>query len=119
MGHGDWPALLSSEEGGVEGDVADVAAGHLQAAELGVVEPLGRCIGGENAAPDRLAFAGFREGKIHYAAQATMEGGVERGFLVAGEDGQAAIGLHALQQVADFDVGVAVVAVLDLAALSK
>ena len=35
------------------------------------------------------------------------------------EDRQAAVGLHALQQVADLDVRVAVVAVLDLGALAE
>src|SRR5262249_56934062 len=35
------------------------------------------------------------------------------------QDGKAAIGLHPLQQVADFDIGVAVVAVLDVAALAE
>ena len=38
---------------------------------------------------------------------------------VGRQDRQAAVRLHALQQVADLDVGVAVVAVLDLAALAE
>ena len=38
---------------------------------------------------------------------------------VGGEDRQPAIGLHALQQVVDLDIGVAVVAVLHLAALAE
>ena len=44
---------------------------------------------------------------------------VERALHVGREDRQAAIGLHALQQVVDLDVGVAVVAVLHLAALAE
>ena len=38
---------------------------------------------------------------------------------VRGEDGETAVGLHPLQQVADLDVGVAVVAVLDLRPLPE
>ena len=45
--------------------------------------------------------------------------GSRRALQVGRQDGQAAIGLHPLQQVADLDVGVAVVAVLDLAPLAE
>ena len=38
--------------------------------ELGVVEPLGRRVGGEDAAPDRLALGGVGKGKLHDEAQA-------------------------------------------------
>ena len=40
-------------------------------------------------------------------------------LAVRGQDGDAVEGLHALQQVVDLDVGVAVVRVLDLAALAE
>ena len=48
-----------------------------------------------------------------------MKACVERALHVGGEDRQAAISLHALQQIVDLDVGVAVVAVLDFAALAE
>ena len=44
---------------------------------------------------------------------------VERRFAVGRQDRQAAEILHALQQVIHFDIGVAVVAVLDLRALAE
>ena len=52
-------------------------------------------------------------------SQPAKERLVERGFHVGREDSQTPVGLHALQQVVDFDVGVAVVAVLDFAALAE
>jgi len=44
---------------------------------------------------------------------------VEGALAVSGQYCESAISLHPLQQVADFDVGIAVVAVLDLAPLAK
>src|SRR5207244_11882488 len=44
---------------------------------------------------------------------------IERGPEVGGQDRQSPVRLHALQQVADLDVGVAVVAVSDLRALAE
>ena len=44
---------------------------------------------------------------------------IERALQVGRQDRQAAIGLHPLQQIADLDIGVAVVAVLHLAALAE
>src|SRR5262249_11975052 len=52
-------------------------------------------------------------------ADAAQKCGVERRLHVGGQHTEAAIGLHALEQVVDFDVGVTVVTVFDLAALSE
>ena len=66
----------------------------------------------EHPPPDRLARRRVRERELDDEADAAQEGAVERALHVGGQDRQPAIGLHALQQVADLDVGVAVVAVL-------
>ena len=69
--------------------------------------------------PDLLARRCVGKREADDEADAAQEGAVERALHVGGEDRQAAIGLDPLQQVGDLDVGVAVVAVLDLAALAE
>ena len=91
----------------------------FSAAELPGVEPLGRGLRREDAAPDLGPLGGVRERELDDEAQPAQEGRVERVLEVGGQDRQAPVGLHALEQVADLDVGVAVVAVLDLAALAE
>ena len=63
--------------------------------------------------------ARFGKRELDDKAKAAQKCLVERGLAVGGQDGEAAIGLHALQQVADLDVRVAVVAVFDLGALAE
>ena len=109
----------AAQERRVQRDVADAAAGDVEPREPRVVEPARRRLRREDAAPDRLALRRIRHGEVHDEAQAALEGAIERGLLVAREDRQAAVGLDALQQVAHLDVGVAVVAVPDLAALAE
>ena len=46
---------MGGAEGGVHGDVADVAAGHAEARQLGVVEPFERRGGREAAVPGIIA----------------------------------------------------------------
>ena len=57
--------------------------------------------------------------KLSHKADAPQERWVKRLLHIRREDRESAIGLHALQQVADFDVRVAVVAVSDFAALAE
>ena len=59
------------------------------------------------------------EWNVDHVAQPAHEGEVDVVLEVRGEDRQAAIALHALEQVADLDIGVAVVAVLHFAALAE
>ena len=75
--------------------------------------------GAEGVPPDPLALGRAGKRELDHEAQAAQERGVERRLHVRREDRQPAVRLHALQQVVDLDVGVAVVAVLDLAALAE
>jgi hypothetical protein len=72
-----------------------------------------------STAPDALALGGCGVGEVDGEAQPTLEGLVERGLGVGGENGDALELLHALQQIADFDVGVAVMAVANFRALAE
>ena len=83
-------------------------------------KPVGRRLrAGKTRRQISPALRGIGKRKLHDEAQAAQERRVEGAFHIGREDRQAAVGFHALQQVADFDVGVAVVAVFDFAALAE
>ena len=117
--HGHRCAGLGGQEGGVERDVVDAAAGQVEPGQPVEVQSRGRRLRRKHLLPDRLALRRTGEREFTMKRSRRMKAGVERALHVGGEDRQAAIGLHALQQVVDLDVGVAVVAVLDLAALAE
>ena len=100
--------------------VADAAAGDAQPRERrrrrGRRSASAR---GRRAARSRARCARVGERERDDEAQPPQERGVERLLHVRRQDREAAVGLHALQQVADLDVGVAVVAVLDLGPLAE
>ena len=73
----------------------------------------------EHLPPDALALDCAGQRKLHHIAQPAGERLVEILAPVGGEDREAVEPLHALQQVADLDVGEAVVRVLDLGALAE
>ena len=106
-------------EGGVKGDAADVAAGNRKARKLFQIERIGRRFRGKNAAPDFRALHLVGKGKLHDKAQPPQERRVERFLHVRRENRETAIGLHPLQQVADFDICVAIVAVFHLAPFAE
>ena len=76
-------------------------------------------VGREERLPDAQPVLLLGEGEVDGELQPPGEGLVQVGAQVGGQDGHAVVGLHALQQVADLDVGVAVVGVLDLGALAE
>ncbi|MFZ1810594.1 MAG: hypothetical protein WAU04_05350, partial [Candidatus Nitrotoga sp.] len=59
MHHADSLACIGGQECGVKGDVADVAACHLELRQLAVVQAMGRRGVREYAAPDGLALLGI------------------------------------------------------------
>ena len=107
-------------QAGVEDDRADVPAGERETLREELEVDLARVdAGGINCLPDAqpLLDAGQRE--IDHEAQPAQEGLVEVLLAIGGEDREALEALHALEQVADLEVGVAVVRVLDLGALAE
>jgi len=110
---------VGGAEGRMEGDRAYAAAGELPARERGEVDGAKRGALGELPPPYLLAGLRVGERELHDKAQPPHERAVERAFHVGGQNGQTPVRLDALEQVGDFDVGVAVVAVLDVAALAK
>src|SRR5271163_4115674 len=119
MFHADGLAGIGGEERSAHGDVVDVAPGNAEAREAFDVESVDGRARREDTAPDFGALRCFGEWELDDEAEAAEKGLVERGLAVGGEDGETAIGLHALEQVADFAVGVAVVAVFDIGALAE
>src|SRR4051794_13192740 len=119
VSHPDRRLLVRGEERRRERDVADAAAREAERRELRRIDPLRRRPGGEHAAPDLLPLVHVREREVDDEADPPRERLIQGIALVRGEDREAAVGLHALQEVADLDVGIAVVAVLDLGALAE
>src|SRR2546430_3528262 len=119
MRHRDRASGVGGVKRSPERDVADVAAGDVQARKLLVVETLPRSPGREDASPDLRPLLGVRERELDDEAKAPQEGRIERALLVRRQDREPAIRLHSLEEVAYLDVRVAVVAVLDLAALPE
>ena len=60
-----------------------------------------------------------RIGEVYYKAKPAQKGRIQSTLHIGGKNCQAAEGLHALQQIIDLDVSIAIVAVLHLAALAK
>jgi len=119
MSHSYRFLIIRSSEGGVEGNAANVAAGDRKPGKHVDLELLGRRLHGENAPPDFGALRLIGKRKLHDESQPTEKGAVECVFHVSRENGQPAISLHPLQQIADLDVGVTIVAVFHLAAFAK
>ena len=106
-------------ERGVERDAPNVAAGDRETRETIDVERIGRRFRWENPAPDLRPLRLIRKRKLHHEPQPAQERWIERLLHVRGQDGQAAIRFHPLEQIADLDVCVAVVAVFHFAALPE
>src|SRR6266545_942323 len=119
VAHAHRLAFVGGQEGGVERDVADVASSYTEAGEELRLQSLDRRLFREDAAPDLLPLRRFGERELDDEAEAAQERRVERVLEVRGEDREPAVGLHALEQIADLDVGVAVVAVLDLGTFAE
>ncbi len=91
----------------------------LSCASTLVVELRGGCVRREDALPDVGSRGLVGEGELHDEADPPHERRVESVLHVGGEDRNPAVGLHLLEQVADLEVGVAIVAVAHLAALAE
>ena len=78
-----------------------------------------RCSRRESTGPDSHTRLGIREGKIDHKAQATQKGIIQCRLKVGRENGQAVVMLDALQQIANFKVGVTIMAIAHLTALAK
>src|ERR1700722_15359820 len=114
MSHLDGRASFSGKKGRVQGDIADVASSHVELRKPLDIEIAGRSLRGEDALPDGFALARIGKWKVDDETEAALEGFIQRGLEVGSENRDALEVFHPLQQVADFDVGVAVVTIFDL-----
>ncbi|MBA7682769.1 hypothetical protein ES703_91121 [subsurface metagenome] len=69
--------------------------------------------------PDTEPVVLLREGEIDSELEPAGKGLIQVGPEIRRQDGHAIIGLHALQQIGDLDVGVAVMRVAHFGALAK
>src|SRR4051812_33235228 len=111
--------------GGVEGrgqrDVLEIPPGQLQlpGQEIEVDVRTERRLRRKERRPDLPSMRLVREGEFHADLQSPQERLIEVLAKVGGEDGQAVVLLHPLEEVADLDVGEAIVGILDLRALAE
>ncbi len=125
MPHADVVALATRQKGGGQTGRFEIRAAQLQFAgehpPVDIVEQRfsGRRPRRQCAPPDRQPFLRAGRHKVDDEAQAAQEGGVQIGFAVGGQGGDAVEPLDALQQVVDLDIGEAVVAVLYLHAAAE
>src|SRR5204863_1007833 len=84
-----------------------------------IVETRGLRLERKGAGPDGPSLCQTWKREIDDEPQPTEERLIERALHIGREDRQPRVRLHPLEQVVDLDVGVAIVAVLDLAALPE
>src|SRR6476661_3128382 len=110
---------VSGEKGSPHGYVLDVTARGVQSRQPLNVQTFGGSRFGKCPSPDFSPLFNFRKREINHEPYATQKGLVQSALAIRGEYGQPAIGLHALQQIADFDIGIAIMTVFDFAAFPK
>src|SRR5579875_303371 len=78
-----------------------------------------RCCCREDSLPDLPSCNCIRERKLHDETDAAQKCRIKRLLHIGSEDCNAVIGLHLLQQIADFQIGIAVMAVTDFASFAE
>src|SRR5207244_3671347 len=110
---------LRGQKRRVQRNIADVSSSDVQLREFLVVKRArGRSLR-ERASPDGFALRSIRKWEVDGEAEPALERLIERRAQVGGKDRQPLVRLHALQQISNFDVRVAVVTVPHLAALAE
>jgi hypothetical protein len=115
----DRTTRLGGVAGGGEGRRADLSTGQLGTRQGRPIEGRQRYRRSKGATPQPFAFDLTGLGEVHGVTDAAQEGRIEVLAMIGGEDGQTGVALEPLQQVADFDVGMAVMALGNLAALAE
>src|SRR5262245_40018123 len=119
MFHAHRFVSVGREEGGIQCNIADIAACDIESRKFGRIEILGRRTFRENPAPNFSSLWDVWKWKLHNKTDPAQERRVERLLHIGRENRQTAVRFHTLEQVADFDVGIAVVAVLDFTAFTE
>ena len=115
MLHANVPAGFGGEKRGGQRDVADVASRQFELAGEEAEVDVGRerRTGGNQSFPDALATIRIGKWKFDDVVHAPSESVVHVAAEVGGEDDDAFVLLHFLEEVGDFDVGVAIVRITD------
>src|SRR5690606_20799534 len=119
--HGDGVGVLGGRECRIDDYVLYVASCYLEPAREEIivhVRGYGR-FSRHHALPYPAAVLLLREGKFDQEVHSPHEGIIDIGPQIAGQDDNPLMLLHLLQQIADFDVCIPVVRVLDLAPLAE
>src|SRR6185437_10207561 len=101
---------------GIERDVPDISAGKIKTSQLSVIEAFRGHCGRKHPLPDAAAHGLIGKWEPNQERDPAQERGIEIDAKIACEDCKAAIRLDALQQIADLNVCVAIMAVADFTA---
>ena len=110
---------IGGEKGGIQGDIANIPASNVQARQFVKFKVFDWCIRRKRTSPDFGALRRIGKRELHHKANAPQKCRIQRALQVRRQNRQAAIRLHPLEQVTDFDIRIAIMAVLNLATLAK
>ena len=121
MGHGHHLAVTGGQEGGCQGDIANVAAGNLESPgqEVRSSSVLRGCLAGQILSQMRRRLFSSGKGNSTVNCRRRMKASSMFSRRLVARMATPSILLHPLQQVADLDVGVAVVGVLHFRAFAE
>src|SRR5688572_9459143 len=121
MNHANRCSRIGCEECCLKDDVLDVAATQLEAlCEIGEVHIVSqRRLCGQCSSPNLQTVGPFRHREFYRPVHASYKRVVEVFPKVCGKDNYAVVFFHPLQQVTRLQVGISVMAVLDLTPLAK
>ncbi len=119
MIHAHRFAGICRQKSGTQCNVPDAAARDIQLGQATDIESVSGSLFRENAPPNFRAQRCVGKWKLDDEADPPEKGWVERTLYISGQDSQSPIRLHSLQQVANLDVGVAIMAVFYLAPFAE
>ena len=121
QGMGDGGLFGGGLNGCAENGIFDVSAAHFEVfGECEEIDVLGERGGrGNEASPKFDALCNVRHGKVDFELDAACKGFVEAAAEVCRQNGDAGIGFEALEQIVDFEIGVAVVGTFDVGAFGE
>ena len=119
MLHAHRRTFIRRQKRGIQRNATDIAAGHTESGEFGMIELLHRRGSGKDASPDEFALLLIGKRKLHHETETARERDIERRLHIGRQNRQSAVGLHPLQEITHLDIRVPIMAVAHLAAFPE
>src|SRR5262245_52973901 len=119
MRHANGATRVSGQEGGVQRNTPNGSTRDVESCQSGPVNTVERRRPREHAFPYPLPLDCIRKRKANDESQAAQKRSIQRILAVRGQDRETGVRLQALQQIAHLDVGISIVAVLDVGSLAE